>query len=252
MQVKRSNILRHFRGRRAVIPLVVAAAAIFVVAGGYKGIVGFAMDEMTGFLVGTGDASMNEAVASAPLPKAGDGAKGTASSGPAAPEPAVAFRGEPPLELAQADPTPRETAPAPSTTAKAAPAAAEPVGAPPGQAPPGIAPVAPEDSASVRSVESVYTASFLRDPFYSLVQAGKDVPTKLLDVSGAKMVGSVWGESGIIALLEDDTGRSFALKKGDRVLNGRVISVTPASVTFSITVFGLTKTVTLELAEEGE
>ena len=98
----------------------------------------------------------------------------------------------------------------------------------------------------------VYTASFLRDPFYSLVQAGKDRPTKLMDVGRGKMVGSVWGESGIIALLEDDTGRSFALKVGDRVLNGRVISVTPASITFSITVFGLTKTVTLELAEEGE
>jgi hypothetical protein len=66
------------------------------------------------------------------------------------------------------------------------------------------------------------------------------------------MVGSVWGESGIIALLEDKTGRSYALKVGDRVLNGRVIAVTPASVTFSITTFGITKTVTLELAEEGE
>jgi hypothetical protein len=66
------------------------------------------------------------------------------------------------------------------------------------------------------------------------------------------MVGSVWGESGIIALLEDDIGRSYALKVGDKVVNGRVISVTPASVTFTITAFGLTKSVTLELAEEGE
>jgi hypothetical protein len=66
------------------------------------------------------------------------------------------------------------------------------------------------------------------------------------------MVGSVWGDSGIIALLEDEAGRSYALKVGDKVVNGRVISVTPASVTFSITVFGLTRSVTLELAEEGE
>jgi hypothetical protein len=98
----------------------------------------------------------------------------------------------------------------------------------------------------------VYTASFLRDPFYSLVQVGKDRPARMLDVGQAKMVGSVWGESGIIALLEDDSGRSFALKVGDLVVNGKVISVTPASITFSITTFDLTKNITLELAEEGE
>ncbi len=97
-----------------------------------------------------------------------------------------------------------------------------------------------------------YTATYLRDPFYSLIKAREKRPAKLLDVSRAKMVGSVWGESGIIALLEDDSGRSYALRVGDRVLNGKVVSVTPASVTFSITIFGLTKTVTLELAEEGE
>jgi hypothetical protein len=110
----------------------------------------------------------------------------------------------------------------------------------------------PEKQEIVRQHLSSYTASYLRDPFYSLISADRDVPNKLLDISRGKMVGSVWGEKYIIALLEDDAGRSFALKAGDKVVNGKVVSVSPASVTFSITLFGLTKNVTLELADEGE
>lgn len=103
----------------------------------------------------------------------------------------------------------------------------------------------------VRERLDAYTASYLRDPFYSLISADRDLPNKLLDISRGKMVGSVWGEKSIIALLEDEAGRSYALKAGDKIVNGKVVSVSPASVTFSVTVFGLTKNVTLELAEEG-
>ncbi len=108
--------------------------------------------------------------------------------------------------------------------------------------------------APVKPIEQVhaYTATYLRDPFYSLVKVEKEQPSKLLDVSKAKMVGAVWGESGIIALLEDEKGRSYALREGDRVVNGRVSKVTPTSVTFVLTIFGMTRQVTLEIAEEGE
>gem|GEM_PF-2234802 len=125
----------------------------------------------------------------------------------------------------------------------------------------GVAPeVEAAEADSARKVEMeggrtrgrVYTASYLRDPFYSLVKADRAMPNKLLDISRAKMVGSVWGEKSIIALLEDDAGRSYALKAGDKIVDGKVVSVSPASVTFSVTVFGMTKNVTLELAEEGE
>jgi hypothetical protein len=110
----------------------------------------------------------------------------------------------------------------------------------------------PEQHEIVRERMKAYTASYLRDPFYSLISADKDMPNKLLDISRAKMVGSVWGEKSIIALLEDDSGRSYALKAGDKIVNGKVVSVSPASATFSVTIFGMTKNVTLELAEEGE
>ena len=54
MKGERSKPLRRFRRKRVIIPLLAVAALITLGLGGYKGIVSFAMDEMTGFLVGTG------------------------------------------------------------------------------------------------------------------------------------------------------------------------------------------------------
>jgi hypothetical protein len=240
MHVKRSRILNLFRGRRIVIPLVAVVAILFLGLGGYKGIMSFAMDEMTGFLVGTGGHADEGLLAQADIPKAEPAGKGEATQKALPTEAST-------LEARAVKPSPVVAGSQPDRAL----AQAAPQGTLERERPPAMEP-AQADSTAMRKIMKVYTASFLRDPFYSLVQAGKDRPTKLMDVGRGKMVGSVWGESGIIALLEDDTGRSFALKVGDRVLNGRVISVTPASITFSITVFGLTKTVTLELAEEGE
>jgi len=227
MKYDRSGILGRFRGRRAVIPLLGVAAILFLGLGGYKAIVSFAADEVTGFLAGTDAGADRLLLAQAAPAKPGVETK--------ADEKAVAAP----------DKQPAAVTPVAVTPVAAAPAAVGPDSLV-------VAQPAGEDSTAIRRKMKVYTASFLRDPFYSLVQVGKDRPAKMLDIGQAKMVGSVWGESGIIALLEDDSGRSFALKVGDLVVNGKVISVTPASITFSITTFDLTKNITLELAEEGE
>jgi hypothetical protein len=237
-----------------LIPLIALAALVILGLGGYKGIMSFAMDEMTGFLVGTGGRADDGLLAQAGAPKAESAAAPTAAReatvasavtpGPEVSKVEAAIAEPAPVLLAQSQPAakPPET----RTTAPPVEKTAEP------RREPAVTASALVQPAEVRVAEKIYTASFLRDPFFSLVQAGKDRPSKLLDVGRAKMVGSVWGEAGIIALLEDEAGRSYALKVGDRVLDGRVISVTPASITFSITVFGLTKSVTLELAEEGD
>lgn len=247
MQADRSNMLKLFRSRRVAIPLLAAGVTLFVAFGGYKPIVGFAMEGMTGFLAGTAGGAESGA---GPEP-----ARETRSVDQVAvdqPAPTAVQPG-PEMMLAQAQPTVGTAEPAPVQLAQAGPRGARPAGrADTLVATSPIDPGEPAADSALRKTVSAYTASFLRDPFYSLVQAGKDRPAKMLDVGRAKMVGSVWGESGIIALLEDDSGRSYALKVGDRVLNGRTISVTPASVTFSLTMFGISKTVTLELAEEGE
>lgn len=238
MKYDRSRILGRFRGRRAAIPILVVAAILFLGLGGYKVIVSFAMDEVTGFLAGTEAGRDRPLLAQAAPVK--PGADTQAQSRP------VAAPGEEPAAV-----TPEKTVVPPTAGAPTAGEIKPVLEVQPGSDSL-AAESAGEDSTAIRRKMKVYTASFLRDPFYSLVQVGKDRPAKMLDVGQAKMVGSVWGESGIIALLEDDSGRSFALKVGDRVVNGKVISVTPASVTFSITTFDLTKNITLELAEEGE
>jgi hypothetical protein len=243
MKMTGSGILRRFLSRRVFIPLLAAAAVLFIVLGGYRGIASFAMDEMTGFLVGTGAHADQQSLLQTSAPRS-EAKGGPAVEAAAVPQPVPANRPEPgsgPALSGHAVRTEPGTLLAQAALSEAAAAEA----APP---PPPVA----QDSTAYRKVMKMYTATFLRDPFSSLVQAGKERLGKLLEVSRAKMVGSVWGESGIIALLEDDTGRSYALRVGDRVANGSVIAVTPASVTFTITVFGLTKSVTLELAEEGE
>jgi hypothetical protein len=228
------STLKWFRGKRIVIPLAVAAIVVFVLLGGHQRIVGLAVDGMAGFLLGGSDFVAEESATEIKV----------AREEPSQEKPFSNAELFSPIGAAEA------IAAAVAEQVLAAEAAV-PAG---GEAPDSLLVEGRPDESSdaVRKTLRAYTASFLRDPFYSLVAAGKEIPTKLLDVSSAKMVGSVWGESGIIALLEDEAGRSYALKVGDRVVNGRVTSVTPASVTFSISVFGLIRSVTLELAEEGE
>jgi hypothetical protein len=236
MPAKAKQMLKFFRGKRGTILLVAIGVALFFVLGGHRAVFNLALNEMAGFLLGSGDVQL-EVVAETPGIET---AEQPAADEQEKPSRTVIVSASTLLEAVQATEALAEDlvegqvelAQAGSDTLSSGSAASE-------------------DMPARRTIQT-YTASFLRDPFQSLIARDERAPSKLLDVSGARMVGSVWGDSGIIALLEDESGRSYALKVGDKVVNGRVISVTPASVTFSITVFGLTRSVTLELAEEGE
>jgi hypothetical protein len=241
------NVLKLFRGKRMIALFAVVGIAAFLVLGGHRKAIGFAVDQMAGFLLGAGDLKDEE------LAESGGDRQYAASERPAddglmsggsildkvGPSEAMAA----PVE----EETPAKVDAPVEETMVLAQATADPA-----MEKRDASEKAGETSAVARKTEYQYTAGFLRDPFRSLVSGEEGTSNRLLEVSSASMVGSVWGESGIIALLEDDSGRSFALKVGDRVVNGRVVSVTPATVTFTITVFGLTRSVTLELAEEGE
>jgi hypothetical protein len=236
------NVLKFFRGKRMIALFAVVGIAAFLVLGGHRKAIGFAVDEMAGFLLGAGDLKDEELAE-------GGGAQEYAASERSS-EDGLLSGGS---ILSQIGPSEAMAAP----VEEEAPIEEETVLAQATADPPMEEQQAAEEmsskaSAVARKTEHQYTAGFLRDPFRSLVSGEEGSSNRLLEVSSASMVGSVWGESGIIALLEDDSGRSFALKVGDRVVNGRVASVTPATVTFTITVFGLTRSVTLELAEEGE
>ena len=232
MPAKVPEMIKFFRGGRIAIPLAAVGIIVFVVFGGHQKITSFAVNQMAEFLLGAGDSVVQEPVqygnSHDETQSEGDIFSGSTIINTMAPTEAAAGEVD---EVAQAVSEPVEEA-LPDTAA----ALHDVV----------------DDIDLRRETVTAYTAAFLRDPFYSLVATGMERSSKLLEVSGATMVGSVWCESGIIALLEDDGGRSYALRVGDRVINGSVVSVTPASITFSITIFGLTKSVTLELAEEGE
>jgi hypothetical protein len=243
MPRKVPKLLAYFRGRRLAIPLIALGVAVFVGLGGPQKIMDAAVGGMTGFLAGT-------------VPIEGEHLGEPATGGQAAPaatgEPVA--REEPRSILLSGGLILDHIGPAEAMAAfpEASAETTETTQAVKAMSWTDSLEASISDSLEARRSMKAYTAYYLRDPFFSLIAAGKSRPTKLLDVSRAKMVGSVWGESGIIALLEDDTGRSYALKVGDRVVNGTVVSITPASTTFSITMFGLSKTVTLEIAEEGE
>lgn len=255
-----SNLRRYVRNKKIFIPAFIGMIVLFFALIGITGdrLFALAINEMAGYLVdndsfgeteltiengdwggeGTAEAAVSPGVFDEKGVESAEHPVKIALAGPEGEAPRGGHMLEEAARVAQADEG--------AETEAAAVTEAEPESEPE----PGAEPE--EKQEIVRQHVRAYSASYLRDPFYSLIAADKDMPNKLLDVSRAKMVGSVWGESSIIGLLEDDAGRSYALKAGDKVVNGKVVSVSPASVTFSVTVFGLTRNVTLELSDEGE
>jgi hypothetical protein len=101
-----------------------------------------------------------------------------------------------------------------------------------------------------------YNALGRRDPFQPLiggayvgVDVGGDAPP---DVGGLKVVGIVWGEADKFAMVEDGRGESHVLRRGDKVMNGFVESLTREAVVVSLTSEGQTQSVTIPLTRKGD
>ncbi|MEZ4388338.1 MAG: hypothetical protein R3D98_12345 [Candidatus Krumholzibacteriia bacterium] len=102
---------------------------------------------------------------------------------------------------------------------------------------------------AVRSNEFFYQSYGRSDPFLSLVN-GKYEQTKsgeLVDVNSARLVGVMWGDADQFALVENGEGFGYILRVGDRVLNGRVVSVRKDKLTARLTLYGISNTVVLKL-----
>jgi hypothetical protein len=69
----------------------------------------------------------------------------------------------------------------------------------------------------------------------------------LVDISSARLVGVLWGEDDRFALVEDGEGFGYILRVGDRIRNGRVVSIRKSSLTAKITLYGITSSVVLKL-----
>jgi hypothetical protein len=86
-----------------------------------------------------------------------------------------------------------------------------------------------------------YEAAGRRDPFRALLVDEKkegEIETELLRLEGATLKGVVWSDGTYLALVSDKEGKSFVLREGDPVYQGRVLSVTQARATFEVSDFG--------------
>jgi len=116
--------------------------------------------------------------------------------------------------------------------------------------------VVPAPPALEDQVAYQYNALGRRDPFNSLLEGafvgddvGGDAPP---DLGGLKVVGIMWGERDQFAMCEDVKGNSYVLRRGDKVMNGVVESLTRESVTLNITVDGQSQSVTVPITRKGE
>jgi hypothetical protein len=111
-----------------------------------------------------------------------------------------------------------------------------------------------EDETVVRELGPGYSAYDGRDPFLALVTTQKqDVATsEVVDPDGLRFVGIIWGPNGICAVVEDRQRRGVVLREGDRVLYGRVASITREAVIIDQVIHGEFKRITLHLEPLGK
>jgi hypothetical protein len=102
---------------------------------------------------------------------------------------------------------------------------------------------------AVRANEFFYQSYGKPDPFKTLVDGRYEQTAggELADLNSAKLVGVMWGDDDQFALVEDGGGFGYILRVGDRVLNGRVVSIHRDRLTARITLYGITNTVILKL-----
>jgi len=151
----------------------------------------------------------------------------------------------------------KDKAPIPSTVN--AGAAAQPTPIAPAPAEPAVAKKGEDqgedarqqlvDGKPIREQQMKYHSGNVRDPFRSLID-DQDERADLVDLSVVTLVGVVQGPDPF-CLVEDAEGIAYVLRKGDRVRNGRVVSISATSLVASQTLLGFTTTVRLKL-EEGD
>jgi len=102
---------------------------------------------------------------------------------------------------------------------------------------------------AIRANEFFYQSYGKADPFAVLVAGDfeKDSANELVDMNSAHLVGVMWGQDDKFALVEDGEGFGYILRVGDRIRNGRVVSIRKDSLTARVTLYGITNKVVLKL-----
>ncbi len=102
---------------------------------------------------------------------------------------------------------------------------------------------------ALRANEFFYQSYGKDDPFKVLVDGDFEQisAADLVDMNSAHLVGVMWGQDDRFALVEDGEGFGYILRVGDRVRNGRVVSIRKNSLTARVTLYGITNKVVLKL-----
>jgi hypothetical protein len=105
-----------------------------------------------------------------------------------------------------------------------------------------------EDESVLREMGPGYSRFDGRDPFLALITANNQgAASATVDPDGMRFVGIIWGDRGIRALVEDSLRRGYVLREGDRVLYGRVTSISRDRIVVDQVIHGEFKRVTLRL-----
>ena len=101
---------------------------------------------------------------------------------------------------------------------------------------------------SLREKKFFYGSFGMRDPFRALV-GGDFEPQQqeLVDLHMVNLVGMLWEDEEYIAIVQDVKGYGYALRPGDPVRNGVVVSVTRHELIGRLSVFGMVDRVSLRL-----
>ncbi len=107
------------------------------------------------------------------------------------------------------------------------------------------------DQVTLREKVYYYQAFNPRDPFQSLIagEFEESGELEIVDIYSVRLVGVLSGGREKFAMLEDNNGSAYILKRGDPVRNGSIVSVSERNLVARVTMFGQTSTVTLRLED---
>ncbi len=97
-----------------------------------------------------------------------------------------------------------------------------------------------------------YNVKGRRDPFVPLIgtELSRSGKASHLSVENITLIGILWGDRGYYALVKDGVNQGYILKRGDRVVGGRVAEINRQGVIFEMTQAGVVTKYELRLQEK--
>ena len=97
-----------------------------------------------------------------------------------------------------------------------------------------------------------YNVKGRRDPFVPLIgtELSRSGKASHLSVENMTLIGILWGDRGYYALVKDGVDQGYILKRGDRVVGGKVAQINRQGVIFEMTQAGVVTKYELRLQEK--